>query len=134
MHPSFHQRLAFALWLFVMLENYQVKFSLSEDNQPKSIPSDITTKTIFHVVDSVLWRFNLILRDQNKLFFMFYWHKISLSIDNLLLCISFSCNLLILGYSPSIEQSRISYFEGFSTLRYPTSEITPPSPMWHHGH
>ena len=38
LHPSFHQTLAFPLRLSVMVENCQVKFSLSEDNQLKSIP------------------------------------------------------------------------------------------------
>ena len=38
LHPSFKQTLAFALWLSVMAENYQEKFSLPEHNQLKSSP------------------------------------------------------------------------------------------------
>ena len=47
LHPSFHQTLALALWLSVMVENYQVKFSLPQDKQLKSIPWEITTKNYF---------------------------------------------------------------------------------------
>ena len=72
--------------------------------------------TIFHVVQFVLWRFNWILRDQDKLSYRFYWYKIYLSVDILLLGIFFSCNLLILGYSPGIEQSRIICLQNY--LKY----------------
>ena len=34
----------------VIVENNQAKFSLSEDNQLKSIPEDITKKAILHVM------------------------------------------------------------------------------------
>ena len=53
LHPSFYQTLAFALWLSVIVENYQVKFPFSEVNQLKSIPWDITTKNYFAC--SVMW-------------------------------------------------------------------------------
>ena len=42
LHPAFHQTLAFALFLSFIVENHQLKFPLSEDNQlKKSIPEDI---------------------------------------------------------------------------------------------
>ena len=47
----------------------------------------------------------------------FYRHEISSSTDNLLCRTIFSCNLLIFGYSPGIEQSRISYFQTSNTIR-----------------
>ena len=47
-------------------------------------------------------------QDKEKLSYRYYFHKVSLSIENILLHIFFSCNLLILGYSPGIEWSRIS--------------------------
>ena len=86
----------------------------AEDNQPFLKRSQ--QNTIFHVVQFLLWRFNWILRDQDKLSYRFYWYKISLSVDILLLGIFFSCNLLILGYSPGIEQSRIIYFHAWNTF------------------
>ena len=84
------------------------------DNQPFLKRSQ--QNTIFHVIQFVLWRFNWILRDQDKLSYRFYWYKISLSVDILLLGIFFSCNLLILGYSPGIEQSRIICLQNY--LKY----------------
>ena len=47
LHPSFHQMLAFALLLSAVVESYQIKFSLPEDNQVKLIPYDITIKNYF---------------------------------------------------------------------------------------
>ena len=38
LHASFHQTLAFALWISVIAENYQLKFPLSVDNRLKPIP------------------------------------------------------------------------------------------------
>ena len=64
-------------------------------------------KTTFHVVHCVFWRSKWIPTDQDKLSYRFYLHKISLLIDNLSLHIIFSCNLLNLGYTPGIEQSRM---------------------------
>ena len=55
--------------------------------------------------------------DKDKLSYRFYWHKISLSIDNLLLRTFFSCHLFTLGYLPGVEQSRICYFQALDTLR-----------------
>ena len=126
LHLSFHQTLTFALWLFVMVENCQVKLSLPEDNQPFLKTSQ--QKTIFHVVQCVLWRFNWILRDQSKLSYRFYWYKISISIDLLLLLGTFfSCSLFILGHSPGIEQSRVIYFHTWNTLiKLMLLRITPP--------
>ena len=59
----------------------------------------------------VLWRFKWISRNQDKLSYIFYLHKLSLSIDTILLHIFFSCNLLIFVYSPGIEKSKIRYFQ-----------------------
>ena len=114
----------------------------AEDNQPFLKRSQ--QNTIFHVVQFLLWRFNWILRDQDKLSYRFYWYKISLSVDILLLGIFFSCNLLILGYSPGIEQSRIIYFHAWNTFiklvvlgiyppphRNQSSGIKPASPKSH---
>ena len=44
---ALHPLLAFALSFSIIVENYQIKFPLSEDNQLKSIPEDITTKNYF---------------------------------------------------------------------------------------
>ena len=83
LHPAFHQTLVFALWLSFIVENHQLKFPLSEDNQlKKSIPEDIRNykklnkkqKTIFHALWYCLWKLNLIPRD--KLCYRFYWHNI----------------------------------------------------------
>ena len=73
-------------------------------------------RTILHMVQRVLRRLNWVPKDKDKLSYRFYLHKISLSIDNLsrIFC---SCNLLILGYSPGIVQSRISYSQHLNTLR-----------------
>ena len=132
LHLSFHQTLAFALWLFVMVENCQVKLSLPEHNQPFLKTSQ--QKTIFHVVQCVLWRFNWILRDQSKLSYRFYWYKISLSIDILLLLGTFfSCSLLILGHSPGIEQSRVIYFHTWITLIKLVLFRIPPRPDHNRG-
>ena len=63
LHPAFHQPLAFALCLSVILENHQVKFPLS-DNQLKSIPEDITTKNYFAC--SVMWLGKIQLNSQGQ--------------------------------------------------------------------
>ena len=47
LHSLFHQMITFALSFSVIVENYQIKLPLSEDNQLKSIPEDITTKKLF---------------------------------------------------------------------------------------
>ena len=72
LHPSFHQTLALDRWLSVLVENYQVKLPLSEDNQLKSIKT-LQQKTILHVVLCGLWRFNLI--PSHKLSYTFCWHN-----------------------------------------------------------
>ena len=93
-----------------------LNFSLPKDNQLKSRLIYHNKKTGFHIVQCVLWRFNWIPRDQDKLSYRFYWHKISLSIVNQFR-VFFSCNLFILGYYPGIEQSRISLFQALNTWR-----------------
>ena len=72
LHASFHQTLAFALWFSAIVENYQVKVLLSEDNQNPFLKKS-QQKTILYVVWCGLGRFNLIPRD--KLSYRFFWHN-----------------------------------------------------------
>ena len=72
LHPSFYQTLAFALWISVVVKNYQEKFPFSEVNQLKSIKTS-QEKAFLQVVWFGLWKFNLLPRDM--LSYRFYWHS-----------------------------------------------------------
>ena len=61
---ALHSLLAFALSFSIIVENYQIKFPLSEDNQLKSIPEDITTKNYFAC--SVMWLGKIQLNSQGQ--------------------------------------------------------------------
>ena len=43
LHSLFHQMLGFALWLSIIVEDYQVKFPYSEDNQLKFLKIPLPT-------------------------------------------------------------------------------------------
>ena len=60
LHPSFYCMLAFAWWIFVLPENYQVKFHLIVTKTLSKTPKQ---KTISYVVQCILGRFNFILKD-----------------------------------------------------------------------
>ena len=121
LHPSFHQMLDFALLLSAVVESYQIKFSLPEDNYQVKIPSKI--HSLWHHNKKLFSMYcNVFCEDSTefpgiRVSYGFYRQKNSSSTDNLLWRTIFSCNLLIFGYSPGIEQSRISYFQTSNTIR-----------------
>ena len=62
LQSSFHLMLAFAQWHFVLAENNQVKFRLTETYHLKSIFHTNKQKTTLHVSLGVLRRFNFVSR------------------------------------------------------------------------